>query len=101
MKPRNVYSRRISQEEERQGYVLVLKNRLSFFPPPGTNFSLIIDDVRRTVKVDFYSCTCRGPELPHEHYFMPWRGLKAGDRAEIYQNLRKQSAYLMRILKRH
>ncbi|MCJ7456553.1 hypothetical protein MUP07_07390 [Candidatus Bathyarchaeota archaeon] len=50
----NVYSRRISQEEERQGYVLVLKNRLSFFPPPGTNFSLIIDDVRRTVKVDSY-----------------------------------------------
>jgi hypothetical protein len=101
MKPRNVYSRRISQEEERQGYVLVLKNRLSFFPPPGINFSLIIDDVRRTVKVESYSCTCRGPELPHEHYFMRWRGLKAGDRAEIYQNLRKQSAYLMRILKRH
>jgi len=100
MKPRNVYSRRISQEEERQGYVLVLKNRLSFFPPPGTNFSLIIDDVRRTVKVDSYSCTCRGPELPHEHYLIRWRGLKAGDRVEIRKDLKKQGTYAIAFLKR-
>lgn len=35
------------------------------------------------VRVDSYPCTCRGPDPPHEHYFINWNGLEAGDKIEI------------------
>jgi len=91
------YSRRISAEEAREGYVLVLKNKLSFFPSLGTGFELVKPDLRRKVRVEFYRCTCRGRDLPHEHYFIRWRGLRAKDRVEIRKDARKQAKYLIRI----
>jgi len=61
----------------------VLKNKLSPFPSLGDNFELINDEISKEVKVESYPCTCRGPERPHEHYFIRWEGLEAGDKIEI------------------
>ena len=92
------YSRRISSEEAREGYILVLKDRLPFFPPLGQSFSVRKDGGGGKAKVESYPCTCRGPDLPHEHYFIRWRGLRPNDKVEIKRNPRGQrNSYVIRI----
>ncbi len=74
-----VYERKISSDEAREGYVLVEKARLSFFPPAGERFEL---DGRPAV-VESYPCTCRGPDKPHEHWFIRLAGLMRGERVRL------------------
>jgi hypothetical protein len=97
MKRRDGYSRRISSEEARESYILVLKDRLPFFPSLGQSFDLIKDGVHGKATVESYRCTCRGPESPHEHYFIHCNGLKAKDRVEIRQDPENKSEYTIRI----
>ena len=75
----------------------MLKNKLSFFPQLEEAFDLIHDDLRAKARVESYACTCRGPDLPHEHYFIRWKGLKAGDRVEIHRDPEKQDRYVIQI----
>jgi hypothetical protein len=77
------YARKISSEEAKEEYILVLKNKLSFFPPRNTLFEMTAGTLRKKVAVESYRCTCQGPDEPHEHYFIQWKGLKAGDRLTI------------------
>jgi hypothetical protein len=97
VKRRDIYSRRISSEEAREGYILVLKDRLPFFPSLGQSFDLVKDGVHRKARVKSYRCTCRGPESPHEHYFIHCNGLNAKDRVEIRQDPENESEYTIRI----
>ena len=76
---------------------MVLKNKLSFFPSLGTGFELVKRGLRKKVRVEFYPCTCRGRDLPHEHYFIRWKGLRAKDRIEIRKDERKRARYLVKI----
>lgn len=85
MAAKNAYSRKISRAEAQKDFIFILKNKLSFFPPLGDNFELVNDEVSKEVKVESYPCTCRGPERPHEHYFIRWEGLEAGDKVEIVE----------------
>jgi hypothetical protein len=94
---RDAYSRRISSEEAREGYILVLKSRLSSFPALGTGFELVEHGRPTRVRVESYPCSCRGPDLPHEHYFIRWKGLKPKDRVEIRKDPRKHGTYLIRV----
>ena len=82
----NTYSRKISSKEAQENFIFILKSKLSFFPPLGTNFELSYENISREVMVESYSCTCRGPERPHEHYFISWEGLEAGNKVEIIKN---------------
>jgi len=91
------YSRRISAEEAREGYVMVLKSRLTFFPPVQRSFDLASTGLRRRTRVQSYRCTCRGPDSPHEHYFIRWKGLRRGDHVEIQKDTKKEGRYLIRI----
>ncbi|MBI2764349.1 MAG: hypothetical protein HYX53_00390 [Chloroflexi bacterium] len=75
--------RRASGEEAREGYLFVLKEALRFFPPAGEPFALLDDGQRHSATVESYPCTCRGPERPHEHWFIRRPGLRAGDRVAI------------------
>jgi len=77
------YRRKVSTEEAREGYLLVTKDRLSFFPPPGTHFRLRVKERSRDVRVESYHCACRGPDKLHEHWFLRWPTLAAGDLVEI------------------
>jgi len=97
MAGRAVYVRRISSEEAREGYIMVLKNRLTFFPPARRNFDLVGSNLHRRVRVESYRCTCRGANFPHEHYFICWKGLKAGDLVEIQEDPRERSKYVLRV----
>ncbi len=85
MAAKNVYSRKISSTEADSGFIFILKNKLSFFPPLGDNFELTNDEISKEVNVESYPCTCRGPERPQEHYFIHWEGLEAGDKVEIVE----------------
>ena len=97
MKERPAYARKISSEEAREGYVMILKSKLAFFPPIGKAFNLIHDRMRSTTRVESYRCTCRGPELPHEHYFIRWKELKTADRIEIREDHRSKGTYIIQI----
>ncbi len=87
------YSRKISTKEAREGFIFILKNRLNFFPKCGSNFKLIAGDLEKEVAIESYPCTCRGPDLPHEHYFIRWEGLNAGNRIKIIKESEEEDKY--------
>lgn len=93
---KNIYSRKISATEAKNGFIFILKNKLSVFPPEGNEFKLINDDLNKDVKIESYPCTCRGPERPHEHYFIRWNGLNAGDKVNIIQ-IDEEDRYILQI----
>ena len=47
--------------------------------------------------VESYPCTCRGPDRPHEHYFISWEGLESGDKVEIIKDSEKEGKYKLQI----
>jgi hypothetical protein len=94
---KNIYERKISSEEAREGYFLVLKNRLSFFPMDGTAFSVKNGEKRKKAKIESYHCECQGADKPHEHYFVKWSGLAKGDRLIIKKISTDQQLYSFRV----
>jgi hypothetical protein len=91
------YERRISSEEAAKGYFLVLKNKLSFFPSIGSSFSVKVGAGEKKSAVESYHCECRGPEEPHEHYFVRWPGLVKGDRLIIRKKTKGKDLFSIRI----
>ena len=91
------YTKKISSEEEREGYFLVFKDKLSAFPPQGKMFNLVSGDVLKHVSVESYHCQCRGPELPHEHYFVRWPGLKQGQKVVVSKNTADKNEYQLTV----
>lgn len=77
------YYRKISSKEAQEGFIFILKSKLTFFPLLGSEFILSRNNSPRDVKVESYPCNCRGQDKPHEHYFISWEGLKVGDRIKI------------------
>jgi len=77
------YERRISSEEAREGYILVLKNRLALFPAVGEDFVLVVGGATLRARVEARPCECRGPAEPHEHYFIRHPGLVRGQRVVL------------------
>ena len=71
-----VYSRRISRDEAREGYILVTKDKLPLFPPCGQTFEMRRGRLVRQVQVESPGCSCH--DAPHEHYRIPWNGLTFG-----------------------
>ncbi len=95
--PSGVYSRKVSSEEAHQGYVMVVKDRLPFFPPVGEAFALATESGERLARVESYHCECRGPHLPHEHYFIRLPGLATGDRVEIAKAPGEAGRYSLKV----
>lgn len=88
------YSRKISSKESQEGFIFILKDKLSFFPKVGHEFKLANDGLTREVIIETYPCTCRGPDLPHEHCFIRWVGLKKGD---IINIIKESDTYLLKV----
>jgi len=93
----NTYERKISSEEAAQKYFLVLKNKLQFFPSIGTPFLVKVGAKEKRTFVESYHCECRGPEEPHEHFFVRWSGLAKGDRVVVRKNAKREKRYSIRI----
>ncbi len=92
-----IYERKISSEEAAQGYFLVLKNKLSFFPPIGSPFSVKVGAKKKKAVVESYHCECQGPDEPHDHYFVKWPGLAKGDHLLVRKTPEKGNHYSIRI----
>ena len=97
MRSKDVYSKKITSEEEQKSFLLVLKDRLPFFPPLGGTFRLVHNGQARKAKVESYPCLCRGPDEPHSHYFVRSRGLKTGDRVVVQRDSRGGGRYLLHV----
>ena len=97
MASQNIYSRKISSKEAQEDFIFILKSKLSFFPPLGTNFMLSNENISREVLVESYPCTCRGPDRPHEHYFISWEGLESGNKVEIIKDSEEEGKYKLQI----
>ena len=97
MASQNIYSRKISSKEAQEDFIFILKSKLSFFPPLGTNFMLSNENITKEVMVESYPCTCRGSDRPHEHYFIQWEGLEAGNKVEIIKDSEKEGKYKLQI----
>lgn len=98
MSTKRVFSRKISSKEANNDFIFILKNRLLFFPELGEKFELEDDNLSKNVKVEYYPCTCRGPDRPHEHYFIRWEGLESGDRIEIIKSSEKENKYNLKVI---
>lgn len=94
--PDHVYRRRISAHEAQTGRFMVLRSALKQFPPIGEEFTIILNSRRHRTQVEAEHCTCRGPEKPHEHYFVPFPGLQKGDIIELAPDPEDRSRYIMR-----
>ena len=92
-----IYFRKLSAEEVKKGYIFVLKDRLSFFPALGKPFELQSGKDQKNAYVESYHCTCRGPQLPHEHYFIRWEGLRFGDKVSIEKDKKVEKTYHLSI----
>jgi hypothetical protein len=47
--------------------------------------------------VESYPCTCRGPDRLHEHYFIQWEGLEAGNKVKIIKDPEEEGKYNLQI----
>jgi hypothetical protein len=94
---KDVYTKKITSEEEQKRFVLVLKDRLSFFPLEGKPFRLIHNGMPKKARVESYPCSCRGPDEPHSHYFLKTAGLKAGDRVIIQRDAKGTTRYVLQV----
>jgi hypothetical protein len=92
----SVYSRTISREEAAEGYFMVLKDQLAFFPI-GVSFQLARGASSRKSEVESRPCTCRGEDKPHRHYFVRCGGLRAGDRITLQKDAKKPQRYVMQV----
>ncbi|MEX1138231.1 MAG: hypothetical protein WEB33_06195 [Bacteroidota bacterium] len=91
-----VYTRTVSEEEAAEGYFMVLKDHLAFFPV-GSSFELARGASSRKSEVESRPCTCRGGDKPHRHYFVRCDGLRAGDRITIRKDAKKPRRYVMQV----
>ena len=78
-----LYRRKVSSTEAREGRVMITKDRVSRFPAPGERFALRRDGRAGTGTIEAVDCECRGPERPHQHWYLAWPGLVAGAVVEI------------------
>ncbi|MGE5404592.1 MAG: hypothetical protein ACM3PP_06600 [Candidatus Saccharibacteria bacterium] len=81
-----VYKRKVSREESSDSKLMVLKNELKKFPPIGTFFNAMLDGKPVTAKIEAVFCQCRGPEKPHDHYWVHFKEkvfLVAGNEVEM------------------
>ena len=68
------YKKRISRDEMERKAVLILKSSLKFFPVKEESFTIIASCSGKSSESDAFveaeDCECRGPEKPHQHYYI-------------------------------
>lgn len=64
----DAYRRKISAEEARDRYILVLKNSLDFFPKLGKPFTLKVKDKELEIYLESVDVWSMGPKKPQHSY---------------------------------
>jgi hypothetical protein len=89
----SVYSREISPNEARGGYIVICRCKLPLFPPPGETFEMRRGRLVRQVEVEPARCPNDG-QL-NGHYVLRWNGLTVGRRVVIKQPSRPGGRYVL------
>jgi len=85
-----VHTRKLSREETEKGFLFITKRFLKESPPTGKVFKIKINGGCLNTRVVAVSCTCRGPNKPHEHFHTPLKILnesEEGDAISISRNI--------------
>ncbi len=99
-KGKKLYTRRLSLDESREGYILVSKDALAMFPAAGKRFNAKVNGIDAEMQLDAVPCTCRGPDKPHEHYHLSFASVEPGIKARrgMVASIRKEEkGYNIRI----
>jgi len=91
------YARKASREEADRGAPFILKTAFPFFPPPGTPFALETAAGVREAAIEAEPCICRGPEKPHEHWWLPLEALAKGQVVAVLEPDVPGGAYRLRL----
>ena len=81
------YKRKISTEEAKDKFILILKSALKKFPQTNKSFTVQVGDKKYSTRIESIPCNCVG--TPHEHYHMivtnipEFSNLKKGDMVTI------------------
>jgi hypothetical protein len=97
MSAERAYARKVSPTEAREGHVMVTANKLSLFPPAWRPFQLRQGDQTREAVLEAEECTCRGPQNPHEHYYVSVPDLRPGDRVTIRKDADEEGLYHLEV----
>lgn len=62
------FRRKLSAEEARESYIMILKRDLDFFPKVGKPFKLNVGSKDFDTHIQSIECWCQGPKKPHSHY---------------------------------
>jgi hypothetical protein len=65
-----IYARRLSATEVKQGFIMILKSKVKLFPPSGSDFSLKVGHEEFVTRINKIPCTCQGPDKPHVHWHL-------------------------------
>jgi len=62
------YIRKLSEPEQKGGYIFINAENLQRFPPAGQEFIVKAGKKKAKAKVEAYACNCTGPGMLHSHY---------------------------------
>ena len=83
--------------KKRDGSTIYNAPHKAAFPSIGFPFSVKVGRREKKAAVESYHCECRGPVMPHEHYFVRWPGLVKGDRLIIRKSAKEKNLSSIRI----
>lgn len=64
------YQKTLSQAEAIDKKIIITKQALKLFPKPWKDFTLSVGNEKFSTHIESESCTCMGPQKPHEHYWL-------------------------------
>ena len=94
------YERKLSTTEVSEGFIMISKDRVRYFPPTGTQFTLIVNGKEYQTAISEIPCTCRGPDKPHVHWHLDasgFRNLFPDNRPAIKITKTEEKAYHLEI----
>lgn len=62
------YVRRLSEPEQKGGFIFLTNENLTRFPPAGQAFVVRAGRKKANAKIESYACNCTGPGMLHSHY---------------------------------
>jgi hypothetical protein len=66
----NTYETFLSDGEVKSKKIIVTKQALKIFPKPWKDFQMAFKKENFTLHIESESCTCMGPQKPHNHYWL-------------------------------
>ncbi len=100
MPAEDTYTRKVSPTEAREGHVMVTADKLSLFPPAWRPFQVRQGEQTREAVLEAEECTCRGPQKPHEHYYVSVPDLRPGDRVTFRKDAGEEKLYHLEVTRR-